>query len=315
MNLRQRITTCTLLACVLASAHAAAASIPSTTLEQLSSPQFEARETATYSLLADNSITSGDIAQAYQLASDPEQRNRLLLIARHHLTRRLHANLPQIPGQPGAMGLLHQPVTPDQSPQLTTCAVRVVQTYPGFPAYAYLRPGDLILSVDNEPMKTRATPEQISEDFQAIVRRKLVGERIDLAILRDGKTLKVSFPLAAMTSLREMYEQNTGQLEPRYREIWEKAEKSLVGPAAAPLKLERNDAASPASRSSLEETRQLLVDTARTLQAAIAEAKDERTREQYAGELMEIRRKITALDQQMRKDARRAELAPGEERR
>ena len=77
-------------------------------------------------------------------------------------------------------------------------AVLILYTHPGFPGHAWLRPGDLVLAVDD-----RAFGKDFPVGgFQEIVVAHQPGEQITLRLLRDGQVMDVSFPLADARALQ-----------------------------------------------------------------------------------------------------------------
>lgn len=65
---------------------------------------------------------------------------------------------------------------------------RIVTVRVSGPANGKLQPGDLVVSMDNRPVKT-------VDDVQAAVRAKSVGDVIVVSVLRDGASLTSTIPL------------------------------------------------------------------------------------------------------------------------
>ncbi|MEX2214702.1 MAG: PDZ domain-containing protein [Phycisphaeraceae bacterium] len=185
----------------------------------LKDDDFAKRVAVTRKLLADDTLTPQQIARAYQASSSAEAKHRLMTIARHHFVRRMREQeFGKEDPQRGALGLTHAPMTSDQMPELGKSAVIVKRTLPGFPAYATLEAGDLILAIDGEPIPPGITSDQITTMFGDRIQRIDAGKTAQFTILRDGKTLDVNVTTASHNALRLMY--NTGGLEDRYQRAW-----------------------------------------------------------------------------------------------
>ena len=186
-------------------------------LAALVDEDYNVRQAQTRRLLMDDGLTPGAIDRLYVESTSPEQRNRLLCVARHHLIRRLiEARFGDQPG-PGSMGLSHQivRVTGTDGEQEVT-GVMVVMTLPGFPAYASLEPGDVIIAFAGQPF-----PERMSQNlFQQMILQHQAGEAIDLVILRQGKAEQVRFVLCQGAALNQVYVTGGVTLGEPYQRLW-----------------------------------------------------------------------------------------------
>ena len=146
-------------------------------LDQLAAGDYQTRELATTQLLTDELITPKEIVELYAMAKTPEQRHRLMAIARHHQLRQQQIeHFPQ--DDKASIGIIHRGMGRSQLPPLDRPAVRVVHTFPGFPGYAYLRPGDLILTVDDQPMPDSSDPGDLANQFVAMIQRFRCNESV-----------------------------------------------------------------------------------------------------------------------------------------
>jgi S1-C subfamily serine protease len=64
-------------------------------------------------------------------------------------------------------------------------------------SFGFLKQGDILLSIDSHPITSdgRVELEGTSVEMSEVVERKLTGEKVVFDLLRDGKALKVEFPL------------------------------------------------------------------------------------------------------------------------
>ncbi len=212
-------------------------------LQRLNDPRFAVREQATMELLSDDRLTSSDLAMPCRLARTPEQRHRLLLVARHHLLREAQGVDFDGPQRSGALGMfsggraaisLQIPKHPDDA----HAGVQVLRTYLGFPAFAKFKPGDLIVGVrspraEELPGPTDPTgryktfapdsaPEQVSKRFSDLMEKSRAGDEVSFLVYRDHRALSapVVLRLASHDALNNMYERTSRELQPRYRALW-----------------------------------------------------------------------------------------------
>ncbi len=195
-------------------------------LVALGDADFAKRHAAMRKLLADESVTPDEVAAAFAKATSVEQKHRLISIARHHLLRLARNRdfpLParNVQGQsiPGALGLTHGPVISEDLPQLKQSGVRVRRTLPGFPAYASLEVGDLIVGIEGNAIPAGFSAEQISRHFGDAIQLVPAGSSVVLQIHREGKTVDVKVKLAPHASLGGMYQP---ELRANYEREWEK---------------------------------------------------------------------------------------------
>jgi hypothetical protein len=186
-------------------------------LVELGDDDYSVRQAATRRLLADDNIPARDLDRMYAASQTPEQRHRLLRVLRHHLIRRMIADRFGDQAGPGSMGLSHHVVRvtgPDGATERT--GVMVVMTLPGFPAYALLEPGDVIVDFADQPIPERMSPAQ----FQQLIRTHQAGERIGLTVMRNGKPVRVLFVLCQGQALTEVYDTGGITLKEPYGRAW-----------------------------------------------------------------------------------------------
>lgn len=208
----------------------------SAVLTALDHEDYRVRQEQTRAMLMDDSLTADDIDRMYQQAESVEQRHRLLRVARHHLIQRLIAERFGDQAGPGSMGLTHH-VVEVNDPQTASPrkGVMVVMTLPGFPAYASLEPGDVIINFAGESIPDKMTPAQ----FQNLIKSHQSNEQIGLTVLRNGVAVDVPFRLSHNQALSTVYDTSEVTLAEPYQGLWEAERQrieSLVGggePAAS----------------------------------------------------------------------------------
>ena len=198
-------------------------------LDRLNDDDFRVRQAETRRLLADDALTQDDVNHLYGLSTSPEQRHRLLLVARHHMISRLMRERLGDQAGAGSMGLSHhvvQVAVPGEASART--GVLVVMTLPGFPAYALLEPGDVIVDFAGEPIPQNMTPTQ----FQQMIKTFQNGQAVGLTIVRDGAAAHILFRLGPGQGLGEVYDTGGVTLNEPYRAGWSQLRakmRALVG--------------------------------------------------------------------------------------
>jgi len=199
-----------------------------TILEQLNHEDYAIRQRASSALLTDQKITSETIRQLYERATTFEQHHRLMAAARHHLLRQIHE---QVLGQlqqdsetavtTAAIGLIPTAVSAEELPQLGSSAIRVERTFAGFPGYAYLQPGDLIIAADGRSFPIGVSKTQMKNHFVNVqIKKHQVGDVIRLAIVRNSRRMETGFRLASLKVLEQMYDPKDEDPKEPYRSQW-----------------------------------------------------------------------------------------------
>ena len=186
-------------------------------LTALGDDDYAVRQAVTHRLLSDDALTQEDVDRLYTASVTPEQRHRLLRVARHHMIRRMIEQRFGDQAGPGSMGLSHHVVNitgPDGITERT--GVMVVMTLPGFPAYALLDPGDVIVDFAGQPIPERITPLQ----FQQLIQKHQTGEVINLSVMRNGKPVQIPFMLCQGQALGEVYDTTGIALKDPYLSAW-----------------------------------------------------------------------------------------------
>ena len=189
-------------------------------LDRLGSPDYEQRQEATREILAAEQLDVAGLGELYRQASLEEQRQRLLRIGQHHFLRQLAESIDRGPIAVAAIGVLTRPVVPLRG-QRNRTAVRVAQTFPGFPAYTALQAADLIVAIDDQPLPDGLVGEQITKHFAALIQKHAPGQHVTLTVLREGRTMKLSIKMSSLSALTVMYPPAEPlTLNPAYQRQW-----------------------------------------------------------------------------------------------
>jgi hypothetical protein len=195
-------------------------------LERLNDPAYSVRREAFVELLTDQSMTVQSVRDLYAQATTPEQRHRLLDVARHHLLRNIMREKFADSAR-GSLGFTLNPLPAASAVAgVEHPAIVVVLTLPGFPAFAYLEPGDLIVGIDGRPIPDTLAPEAVSTYFTGRVKEHKPAEHIELDLVRQGRKVRVRFAVAPYEALEEFFDERAtrfespGRLKASYQRLW-----------------------------------------------------------------------------------------------
>jgi hypothetical protein len=210
--------------------------VPAAVLAALDSDHYQVRESATFTLLGDDHLTPQGVFRAYAGATSGEQHHRLLEVARHHFIRALiehhfaagggGGDTTGGSGGAGCLGVQIEGHTAAEDPQLSAPAAAITAVMPGFPCYALLRPGDLILAVAGQRFNDADNGQAIVGQLRERVMQVQAGQTITLTVSRGGASIQVPCKLGSMAALEALYphtgpEVNT-ELAPPFNAMWEK---------------------------------------------------------------------------------------------
>lgn len=207
-------------------------------LADLGDEQYATRQRAMRQLLEDEELDASDLVNLYAKAESAEQRHRLLSVARHHTIRAKRLEVFEDPGPVGSIGVYHRELEPGAVPGLDRPAVEIIRPMPGFPAYAHLEPGDLVLAVQERSL----SEQDPGGDFQDRIQQYRRGDRLELTLRRGDEEFDVAFRLASRQALRSVYADAYDlRLRSPFAEGWATVRDRLreAGPAPEPLRLER----------------------------------------------------------------------------
>ncbi len=183
---------------------------------------YHLREAVSRVLMRDRQMVLEEVERAYARAATWEQRQRLREVAQHHFVRGIqgkHAN----PDGAAALGLSQSSVPVGAESGVEHPAIRVMDTFPGFPAYAALQVGDVIVSVNGQTLTQDDAhdPMELAARFGELVRKHKPGTEVELAVMRDGRQVRVKLELASYESLSEVIDPSGAEsLKPKYHAMW-----------------------------------------------------------------------------------------------
>ncbi|MEO0476853.1 MAG: PDZ domain-containing protein, partial [Planctomycetota bacterium] len=213
--------------------------------------EFAVRESAEAHLLTDNTLGRAALETLIKEAKSPEQRQRLLRLAEHHVLRELRERdfglgaeqpadvdlqEPNVFGgraaaRPAAVGYSYDPVLARDNPQAELPGVEVIATMPGFPGHAHLRTGDIIVQINGQSLSIHHREHDITNWVRWQISSKQAGEKISFTVLRNGELLAIDMICAEGKALDHMYSTNAfaaaSRREP-YRSAWLDARDELA---------------------------------------------------------------------------------------
>lgn len=179
-------------------------------VEQLADPDYAVRASATTGLMLDETLDEPTLRQLLLDNDHPERRRRLLLIAEHHLMRAICEEVADQAPDPvntpdtGSVGFSYNPLLPEHNPHTDHAAVVILTTLPGFPGYALLRPGDLILAIDGASTRS-SNAQSIQRWLGGAIARHRPRDTVTLTIYRNEQTLDLEVTCGSLKALNEVY--------------------------------------------------------------------------------------------------------------
>ena len=211
--------------------------------------EFTVRESAQAHLLTDTTLGQDTLKELIREAKSPEQGQRLLRLAEHHVMREIRERdfghrpgdgppIPQeIEPRPASVGYSYDAVLAHENPHAQLPGVKVVATMPGFPGYAHLRRGDIVVQINGRGPSLHHDERFITNWVTNQINERQAGQTIDFTVLRDGKPVAIKMVCAEAAALNEMYTtdaySNASRLEP-FQRAWEKARTELTAQMPKP---------------------------------------------------------------------------------
>lgn len=254
-----------------AGAQSSAGQTPEALVKQLADPSYAKRQQAWSALIADNRMSLDEVAIHYSSASGPEQRQRLLDVAQHHLVRGIQEKL-SVGGGAACLGVSLPAAAvsvveldefnPGARMQIKSVRVSrptgaaakrsmpgvfVGRVYPGFPAFGRLQTGDYITHVQGKDLTAEEEP-QARELFITTVQNQPAGSEVRVRVTRDGEAIEMTLRTAALPALTEVYQPDgDATLRPNVASQWQAllARLRASGPASPPLQVKFDDAPRP----------------------------------------------------------------------
>ena len=208
--------------------------------------KFAVRESAQAALLTDNTLGKAALKQLIEQAKSPEQRQRLLRIAEHHVLRELRerdfgqaVEPAEIDGavpfrrasRPASVGYSYEPVMAHENPHAQLAGVRVIATMPGFPGHAHLRSGDIIVQIAGQGLSANHQHHDITNWVRWRISAHQAGDTMAFTLLRDGELLTIELVCAEGLALGHMYTTDAFETAARkepYKRAWREAHDELT---------------------------------------------------------------------------------------
>lgn len=207
-----------------------------TLLVELDDSKYLTRQAALSAMLALPTLSNEQLIDLAEQATGLEQRQALLIIAKHHLCRGLReTHFSQIGS--GALGLAHHTAPGTMHPTIRKAGVLVVATIPGFPAHQVLRAGDMIIEIDGQPIPQVMLTDRSGQRFRNVVESHNAGESLKLKVIRDGHAVDVAVVLASVRALERIYEDDHDQFIQEIRVAWKDLFKKLTKGWPKPIPL------------------------------------------------------------------------------
>ena len=189
-------------------------------VDMLDDHKFANREAATTALMLRQDFDDVHMVAALRGAKTPEMRHRVTQIAMHRYFQRLNPATPGGAGDTGSLGVDIEPrnvIRPDQQPGLKHPAMLIGKTKPGFPAFAMLRPGDLVLSINGKTF-----PDDLDQtDFIGMIQQHQPGDVMNLEVLRNGNKLAIPVRLDSRQRLERVHTMILDVLDPSMYAPWQ----------------------------------------------------------------------------------------------
>ncbi len=229
----------TVLTLLPLAAHGGTAELPeklAKEVDALAHEDAERREEATRTLMQTEAFSGTVVKAAMERVESREAAHRLMRIAKHRFFAEQGPSVDAVGGG-AALGVRLTRsnkwafISPDEDPRLDHSAFVVPERLPGFPAYAHLAPGDLLLGMDGEPF-----PKSFGWDaFKRIINEHSAGERVTATVLRNGERKKVSFRLDSKRRLTKVYSRQRRKSQAQRR--WQRRRKALLRKAPDPTEI------------------------------------------------------------------------------
>ena len=172
-------------------------------IDLLDVEEFDTREAATSALMLREDFDDIHVVAALRGAPSPEMRHRLTQIAMHRYFQRMNPSHGRDDNE-ASLGVDIEGrniIRPDQNPLLKSPAMMISRTRPGFPAFALLRPRDLITAIEGKPFSDNLD----QGEFTARIKEHKPGDTVRVSVLRDGKSLIIPIRLDSFARLDQVH--------------------------------------------------------------------------------------------------------------
>lgn len=218
----------------------------------LNDKDFEVRESAQAHLLTDDTLDQRLLKSLIERAESPEQQQRLLNVAEHHLLREMRLrdfgkrqaepvddpiNRGFAQPRAAAVGYSYEPVLSHENPHEPLAGVRVIATMPGFPGHAHLRRGDIIVQIAGQRPAVNYEHHEITQWVRWRISDHAAGDTISFVVIRGGEFVAIDLVCAEGQALDHMYTTDAFETAVRkepYGRAWEKFRDELLQATTKP---------------------------------------------------------------------------------
>jgi hypothetical protein len=130
-----------------------------------------------------------------------------------------------------------------QHPMLEHPAMLISRVYPGFPAFAYLQPGDMIYAVDGKFF----SDDLSHKEFEDRIRHYKAGDRVTMDVIRGGRSIRLHVQLGQRQRLDDVSKMLGNASEPSLYMPWRLHLRQLLHGADEPAPITFEPVADPAS--------------------------------------------------------------------
>ncbi|MEM6258328.1 MAG: hypothetical protein AAGI37_08445 [Planctomycetota bacterium] len=216
------------------------------TVAALNHADYAVRESAQAYLLTDDTLDKETLKELIQQSGSPEQSQRLLYIAEHHVMRVMRERdfgqqaKPVEEGElvfgrgahrPASVGYSYEPVMAHENPQAAMPGVRVIATMPGFPGHAHLRRGDIIVQIAGQSLSPHHQHHDITNWVRWRISAHEAGDTMRFTVLRNSELLAIELVCAEGLALDHMYTTDAFEAAARkapYKRAWQGIRETLT---------------------------------------------------------------------------------------
>lgn len=208
-------------------------------IADLAADSFAKREAASTALMLRKGLDDAQLSKALRAAKSPEQKQRLIVVVMHRFYARLAVPEKDKGQAMGCIGIDISPfnlVRPDQHPELDQTGLLVTRTRVGFPAYAQMRAGDIVLSFQGKNFGEHLDDHQA---FVDAIQKQRAGDVVKMDVLRAGKRIAIDLKLDHLIRLQQVQQMLPSPDYPELYEPWRKHLTNMLGedPAPKPIRI------------------------------------------------------------------------------
>ncbi|MFW6336182.1 MAG: hypothetical protein ACOC3G_03545 [Phycisphaeraceae bacterium] len=167
-------------------------------LRSLASPSYEQRVAATQRLMDTDFADTPRLEKALAASDSVEVQHRLMRVMRHRAVMAMRDDVDNPEG--GSLGVRFESAPAHTVPNQLQPGIRIVLTLPGFPAYEKLRAGDIVTTLNGQPLSRRDPASDFADTIGSYPR----GQSLELGVVRNGELLSLTVTPASSQALRQL---------------------------------------------------------------------------------------------------------------